>query len=374
LLIESLLLVFSRLIHSSPGGASSIVSFLASLGRIDVQEKQMVRVKANPHDKYASILKQQMVAAQVDALPFLLTKWVTFQREIHASYPTKVMLAALVKLVTFLYSNEGGAGLDGARAALRSLECTGYPIETPAAKGAAASKRQTRSATLASGQRPEPAFSKIPLPTKILSIVLAEWREHKAKADAKAKRVAKKLARATGQDDDDDDEDDDEDYDSDDDDDEFDDEDDSADDDDFIAKMVARERAVAQRGGGAAASSAASPFADASDFPDLGARRGGGGGGGGGKQLLQLSDMLDMHEAAELDEELEGEVYPEASSDPLNDLALEHFLQAFLRDFAATAQGAALQDAAKWLSPKDQTLLNLALASQPGAQTSPKKK
>lgn len=351
-LIESLLLVFARLVHSTSAGA--VVSFLSTLGRVRVVQKELVRIKARPTDKYATSVQTQMVEKEVVALPYLLSKWIEAQQDIHAPYPNKVLHSALAKLAIFLYSGEGAGATGGdeaSRAALRNIECKGYVVQPP--KGAAPAKRQTRAQTAATGASHEPQYSKIPLSTKLLHTFLHEWKEQRQKQLEREKRAAR---MAGGDDDDEDDGSDDDD----DDEGEFDDSDD--DDEDFIARMQAKVR------GGGAGSASKSPFAAASDFPSLGAS------GAERGKLIEISDMLDMHEAEELDEECAEEVYPESLTDPLDKIELAPFLHAFIKDFSALAQGAALRDAAQWLSPADKKVLDAALAAPAAAPQTPKKK
>lgn len=381
-LTESLLMIFARLIHSS--GADAIVGFLSSMGSIAVLEKKQVAVKKNPSDKYTSMLRTELVPGSVDALTYLLTRWMGAQAEVHASYPSKVLHTALAKLLSFLF-----ASAEPARAALRNMECRGYVVDS--GKGAAAAgKRVTRAQTASTGKSHEPAYTKIPLSTKLLAVLLNEWREWSEQEAARAKKQAKKLTKIAkaqagggggaglggdGASDDEYDSEDDYDDDDDDDDDFDEDEDFSDDDDDFIAKIIQQEKNAKARGGAGGAGAGASPFAAAEDFPDFGAsKKGGGGGSGAGKQYMTLSDMLDSDDAAELDEELEEEVYPEALTDPLNQLQLGPFIAGFFREFATLAQGAAIKEAAQWLSPSDQKLLEAALAAPVApTQTTPKK-
>lgn len=364
-LTESLLLVFARLIHSS--GVESILRFLGGMGSIPVLNRVLTRVKKNAHDKYASEVRVEMVPATVDALQYLLTRWMQSQSEIHASYPNKVLYSALIKLLTFMFtpaSQAAGGADDASRAALRNLECKGYVIEAPAS-----AKRASRSAT-AAGAKHEPEYRAVPLSTKVLMLLLAEWGEYNEKQRALAKKAAKRLARASGgagggaggdsEDSDD--------FDSEDDDDYEDEDDDEDDEDDFVAQMVAKDRANKARGGGGGAGSGASPFADASDYPDLGAK--------GGKKYITLEDMMNSHEEAEeIDAELESEVYPEALTDPLAQVELGPAIQGFLAQFRGASNGACMQEAAQYLSPADRKMLDQALAAPPApVQTTPQKK
>ena len=329
----------------------------------------LTRVLKNPTDKYASEVRVDNVPGTVDALQYLLTRWMQSQAEIHASYPNKVLYTALIKLLTFMFTPAAAAGGadDASRAALRNLECKGYVIES-----AAPAKRASRSAT-AAGAKHEPEYRAVPLSTKVLMLLLAEWSEFNEKQRAAQKKAAKRLAHAAGSsaagggDSDDS-----EDYDSEDDGD-FEDDEDEDDEDDFVAQMIAREKANKGRGGGGAGASGASPFADASDYPDLGAK---GGGGAGGKKYLTLEDMMNSHEEfEEMDEELEAEVYPEALTDPLASVELGPAIQSFLAQFRGAANGACMQEAAQYLSPADRKLLDQALAAPPPpVQTTPQKK
>jgi hypothetical protein len=343
---ESLLLIFARLIHSS--SVESILGFLLSLGQISVQEKKLVPVKKNVTDKYTSSFKTELVPTTVDALPYLLSKWITSQTEIHAKYPSKVMHLALAKLLTYLFTNVAGVE------ALRNMECQGYVIVEPTKKGAP-SKRNTRSQTAAStsSSSHEPQYTKVPLCSKLLQLFVREWKEYDDKNQSELKRHmkrAKKLAKEAGADGDDDE---DADDDFEDEDDEFDDdEDDFSDenDEDFVNQMKAK---VA--GGGAGAS----PFAAAEDYADFGGPQ-------SKNKLMTLSDMLDYHtgDLDDLDGEMEEEVFPESLTDPLNQIELGSFLQNYLKEFAAANGGAFLQEAARWLDDQDKKTLQDALIAR----------
>lgn len=335
---ESLLLIFARLIHSS--SVESILGFLHSLGQISVQEKKLVPVKKNATDKYSSSFATELVPTTIDALPYLLSKWIQAQADIHAKYPSKVMHLALAKLLTYLFTSAQGVD------ALRNMECQGYVVVEPT-KG---SKRATRSRTAASSSSShEPTYSKIPLTTKLMQLFLNEWKEwnetHQAQLRRDAKRAKKLAKQAEGGDDDD--EDDDDDFDEDD---EFDEDDDYSDDDDdaFIQQMQGK------MGGGAGAS----PFAAADDYPDFGGPQ-------SKSKFLTLSDMLDHHggDFDELDGELEEEVFPESLTDPLSQVQLGPFLQNYVQEFARANGGAFLQETARWLDEKDQKLLQAVIAA-----------
>lgn len=346
---ESLLLLFARLIHSS--SAESIVGFLSSLGTIPVMEKRLVPAKAKETDKYCSISKTELVPGSVEALPYLLTRWLNLQGDIHSRYPNKVLYAALTKLLTFLCSSAAGVEV------LRGLQCQGYIVEQSVGKS---NKRVTRSQTAASGVRPEPQYTSMPLPAKILQLCVQQWREW-AEADAEQRREeakrAKRLAKLHGDggdDAEDDFDEDDEDFDEDDD---FLDDDDDEDDDAFIARM---------RGGGAGGKGGPSPFAAASDYPDLG--------GPASKHVMRLDQLLDgTDEVDEFLEEVDDEVYPESLTDPIAKIEVGPFLQAYVKELAAANGGAILRDTARFLNEKDQKTLQTLLETPTPTPATPKK-
>lgn len=352
---QSLILVFARLIHSS--SVETVLSIVAGLGRIQAQEKELVRVKTNQSDQYASFTQTVLKTVEVDALPFLISKWIRTQEDRVQNYPSKVLHLALVKLMTYIFTPSApGADL------LRNLECRGYIVPAKVEK----KRPVTRQATAASGNSSshEPEYTKIPLSAKLLSMFLKEWKDweaqHAVRLKAEARR-AKRLAREAGEDVADD-EDDDEDYedDYDDDDGEFDDDDDGDDDSEWIKQMQGKMGAGGQ---------GKSPFASADDFPDLGR-----GALAGNQKLMTLSDMLDHHagDEFELDGETEEEIFPESVSDPLNAIQLGPFVQNFVREFAQAQNGAMVQEAGRYLDEADQKVLH-ALMESPLPSTPQKK-
>lgn len=345
-------MIFARLIHSS--GVDSILGFLLGLGRIEVQEKTLVPKRAKATDKYTSSFETVLKPTSVEALPYLIGKWMQTQADVHSKYPSKIMNLALAKLLTYAFANAAGV-----QQQLRNLECQGYVIVVPSSKGAKPGKRVTRQDTAhgSSSSSSEPQYTKIPLSTKILRIFLQEWKEwsekHERHLKAEAKRARRIARQAAGEDEE---EDEDEDDDSFDEDEEFEDED-SADDDAFIARMK-----------GKLSGASPSPFAAAEDYPDFGASGRGGG-------LMTLSDMLDHHaDEEELDGELEEEAYPESLTDPLNEIQLGPYLQNFLLDFAQAAGGACMQEAAQYLDEADKQRLQACLAAPRATELTETKK
>lgn len=342
---QSLILVFARLIHSS--SVEMVLGIVAGLGRIQAQQKELERIKQKATDQYASFSRTVLKPVEVDALPYLISKWITTLSDRMARYSSKILHLALIKLMTYIFT-PSAPGSD----MLRNLECQGYIIP---AKPEPKKRPHTRQTTAASGNSSshEPSYTRIPLSTKLLSMFLKEWSDwsarHAVQMKAKA-RKARRLAREAGEDVPEEEEEDEEDeYFEDDEDGEFDDDDDDEDDSEWIKQMHGK------MSGGAGKS----PFAAAEDFQDMGR-----GALAGNSKLMTLSDLLDAHDEFQFDGETEEELHPESLTDPLNEIQLGPYVQSFVKEFGQAQNGAMLHEAGRYLDQKDQEMLQALMNAQ----------
>lgn len=334
-LIESLLLVFARLIHASEAGPANFLNFLTSLGEIQVERKEVRREKEKPTDKYAKIVKTVVVRENVNALHFVLDKWLQAQEDIHGVYVTKVYLTALTKLLLTQDPR------------LQSIQTKGQLVQAPAS-----SSSSSRPATRGTADASKAAqYTIITAPAKIISLVIRSWKEAVDAQEMKLKRQEKKAKQNENKDDDDEDDDDNlDDYEDDEDDDEFNDDDD--DDDAFIRGIIQKAGKYKNQG---------PSFAPADEA-----------GGLAKDAYIRLSDFADLNDVDEA-EELESELYPEAKNDPLNEIQLQTFLPHLLHSVAAS-NPAALHAHASTLENKEKEWLNqLILAAAAQQVQSPQK-
>jgi hypothetical protein len=282
--------VFARLVHAH---GVNILNFLQTIGVVSVALTVQHEVPPSPGESTTRLLSTKQ-PAQINALEFVLQKWVLAQDDFHATYPTKVSLTALAKLLMFQ------------DARIHSIAAQGYPI-VEERKGNKPSTRRSKQGLT--------RFSSIPLPSKIVSAMLKEWREQCK--SLKEKEELKSGTAASGSDDDVDDDDDDE-------------------------GGVVIHTAAKSKG-------KKSPFVDAIEWnardPDT--------------KYIDLSELCDdSDEEAELMEE----AYPEMTEDPLNTVDLRVFVADCLRT-CATQHKDLLMECAKSLNPEDQTTLQQLLAS-----------
>jgi hypothetical protein len=112
---------------------------------------------------------------KVPALEAVFTKWMEVQDGVHHSYPLKVMLTALSKLVLYRDSR------------LMALAVQGYEYVVQTKPDAGAVRRNTRGAAREQANVEQIRYTALPLPSKIVSILVQRWSEFQRR-EAKAQK------------------------------------------------------------------------------------------------------------------------------------------------------------------------------------------
>jgi hypothetical protein len=295
---ESISLVFARLVHAQ---GAQFLQYLNSLGALEVEQKRPVYdnevSSAGAKGKKKSKLpKVRFVTEKVriSALEFVFKKWLQIHEDIYYPYPIKVSISALANLLL----------QDSFVAHMMSFSTDGYPkvetdtdAEPDTGTGKRTSKRlQAREAAASTvgvvveSKQAESAgaiqFTQIPVPAKMLSVVIHEWLRQSDRKDKQGSGIDNDKEEFDDEDDDGEEE-----------------EDDADDDDDEKDNNTQ----------GQNKSSRPSPFADYDEDGNYDKYMG-----------SNLSDLLDFQEGYDDDDDnadqLQLQQFPEAATDPLDSL------------------------------------------------------
>jgi hypothetical protein len=302
------------------------------MGMIEVQQK-IALPSTNKKGKYAtrSEMEYKIDTIQINALDNVLLKLILCKQDIHTLYPNKIIIHAF----TLLLSSKDTR--------LLNIRCQGYvqPI--------AAGTRGATTRSKAKGKAAEVVYNTIPLPSKILSLILQEWNERMKEKETADRRAAKKLNKGKGRSSFDDDDSDEYEFDSDDSDDD--------DDDAFVASMIAQSK------GGKTSSSGGSVFAPALDEGGIDEKAWEEEKKSGSQKYINLSDLCDLPDEYD---ECETDAYPESKNDPLNDLDLLSFIYQFIHHLMNHEQNYMIA-CMEHLDDKDKQILNKIRQTAPEA-------
>eukprot|EP01006_Ploeotia_vitrea_P037115 TRINITY_DN66091_c6_g1_i1.p1 TRINITY_DN66091_c6_g1~~TRINITY_DN66091_c6_g1_i1.p1 ORF type:complete len:1211 (+),score=690.25 TRINITY_DN66091_c6_g1_i1:43-3675(+) len=168
-LTQTLLLVFARLVHSQ--GAAGVVSFLVQLGTMQLR----VRTATQAIQGTLGADKSQWPVENVQALQFVLQRWVDMQPDFLGSYDANVTLSALAKLVM----------LNDSR--VNNVPCKGVPVDGPS----------TQFANADGSQRVQTKWTTVPFVAKVVSLMASRW-DYIQLSKNRNEKLQRNVARAVG--------------------------------------------------------------------------------------------------------------------------------------------------------------------------------